>query len=216
MIARSIDPSPLPSDIESTMGPGLAVVGTPGSPWDVARRRVLLPRPLGDSFRFIVRLRSVAIYWFVNQRQYYHKVTILSTLDSGSHSTTSPWSRIPYPHADPTTNTIHRALDIILSGVKWWSCLIYLGGLIEFSKKEAEHVSHVDRVLLLLRGQGVTLRYVCAGFSQDDIPAAPNQTGADLRDAGPPERFARGPQPQDPKASPGIYRDVQRLPTLRV
>jgi len=44
MIARSIDPAPLPSDNKSTMGPGFALVGTPGSPSDVARTKVLLPR----------------------------------------------------------------------------------------------------------------------------------------------------------------------------
>jgi len=61
-IARSIDPAPLPSGNKSTMGSGLAVVSTPGSPSDVVRTKVPLPRPLGDSVRFIVRLRSVAIY----------------------------------------------------------------------------------------------------------------------------------------------------------
>ena len=60
MIARSIDPAPLPSEYISSMGPGLAVVGTSGSPLDVARTTVLLPRLLGDSVRCIVRLRSVA------------------------------------------------------------------------------------------------------------------------------------------------------------
>jgi len=40
MIARSIDRAPLPSDNKSTVGPGFAVVGTPGSPSDVARTKV--------------------------------------------------------------------------------------------------------------------------------------------------------------------------------
>ena len=44
MIARSIDPAPFPSDNKSTMGPGFAVVGTPGSPSGVARTKVLLTR----------------------------------------------------------------------------------------------------------------------------------------------------------------------------
>jgi len=48
------------------MGPGLAVVGTPGSPSDVARTEILLHRPLGDCVRFIVRLRSVSTYWLGN------------------------------------------------------------------------------------------------------------------------------------------------------
>jgi len=67
MIARLIDPAPLPSDNESTMGPGFAVFVTPGSASDVARTKVLLPRLEGDSVHFIVRLRSVAIYRLFNQ-----------------------------------------------------------------------------------------------------------------------------------------------------
>ena len=68
MISRSIDLAPLHSDNKSTMGPGFPVVGTPVFPSDVARKMVLLPRLLCDSVRFIVRLRSVATYWLVNQR----------------------------------------------------------------------------------------------------------------------------------------------------
>jgi len=44
MIARSIGPVPCPSDDKNTMGPGFAGVGTPGSPSDVARTKILLPR----------------------------------------------------------------------------------------------------------------------------------------------------------------------------
>ena len=49
-IARSIDPAPFPSDNKSAMGPGLAVVGTPGSQSDVVRTKVLLLRPFGIVF----------------------------------------------------------------------------------------------------------------------------------------------------------------------
>jgi len=68
MIARSIDPALLPSDNKSTMGPGFAIVGTAGSPSDVARAKVLLPRLKGDSVRCFVRLRSVANYLLLNER----------------------------------------------------------------------------------------------------------------------------------------------------
>jgi len=44
LIARSIEPAPLPSDNKSTMGPGFPVVRTPGTPSDVARTEVLVPR----------------------------------------------------------------------------------------------------------------------------------------------------------------------------
>jgi len=42
-IARSIDPAPLFSSYYSTVGPGLAVVGTPGSPLDIIQTKVHLP-----------------------------------------------------------------------------------------------------------------------------------------------------------------------------
>jgi len=48
-------------------------------------------------------------------------------------------------------------MDIILSGVKWQSCLIYLDDVIVYSKTEEEHVGHVDRVLRLLLEAGVKL-----------------------------------------------------------
>jgi len=61
--------------------------------------------------------------------------------------------------------TFQRALAIILFGVKWQSCLIYLDDVIVYSKTEKEHVGHVDRVLRLLRGAGVTLRLPkCSSF----------------------------------------------------
>jgi len=49
-------------------------------------------------------------------------------------------------------------MDIILSGVKWQSCLIYLDDVIVYSKTEEGHVGHVDRVLRLLLEAGVKLR----------------------------------------------------------
>jgi len=54
--------------------------------------------------------------------------------------------------------TFQRSLHIMLSGVKWQSCLIYLDDVIVYSKTEEEHVGHVDRVMRLLRDAGVTLR----------------------------------------------------------
>jgi len=54
--------------------------------------------------------------------------------------------------------TFQRALDIILSGVKLQSCLIYLDDVIVYSKTEEKHIGHVDHVLCLLREAGVTLR----------------------------------------------------------
>ena len=62
--------------------------------------------------------------------------------------------------------TFQRALDIILSGVRWQSCLIYLDDVIIFSKDMETHVKDVTKVLDLLREAGVTLKLKkCSWFT---------------------------------------------------
>ena len=43
--------------------------------------------------------------------------------------------------------TFQRALDIILSRVRWQICLVYLDDVIVFSRTHAEHAKHLDAVL---------------------------------------------------------------------
>ena len=54
--------------------------------------------------------------------------------------------------------TLQRALDIILSRVKWQICLIYLDDVIVYFKAEEEHIGLVEHVLRLLREAGVIIR----------------------------------------------------------
>ena len=65
--------------------------------------------------------------------------------------------------------TFQRALDIILSGLRWQTCLIYLGVVIVFSKDTKEHVAHVDQVLTLLRQAGVSLELKKCEFFQPKV-----------------------------------------------
>ena len=51
-----------------------------------------------------------------------------------------------------------RALDIIFSGVRWQTCLIYLYDVTIFSKDITSHLGHVDEVLTLLAQAGITLK----------------------------------------------------------
>ena len=51
-----------------------------------------------------------------------------------------------------------RAVDIILSEVKWQSFLFYLDDVIVYSKTKEEDIGHVHHVLRLLRDAGLTLR----------------------------------------------------------
>jgi len=72
------------------------------------------------------------------------------------HEGAYQYKRTPFGLINPLA-TSQRALVIILSGVKWQSCLIYLDDVIVSSKMEKEHIGHVDHALRLLREAGVTL-----------------------------------------------------------
>jgi len=54
--------------------------------------------------------------------------------------------------------TFQRAIDMILGGLKWKSCLVYLDDIIVFSQSAGEHVEHLREVLAALRGAGVSLK----------------------------------------------------------
>ena len=73
------------------------------------------------------------------------------------HSGTYRYRRMPFGLRNAPA-TFQRALDIILSGVRWQTCLIYLDDVIVFSRTIEQHVRDVDTVLTLLRKAGVTLK----------------------------------------------------------
>ena len=61
--------------------------------------------------------------------------------------------------------TFQRAVDIILSQVKWETALVYLDDVIIYSKTVMEHFAHVREALRLLRDAGVSLKLSkCAFF----------------------------------------------------
>ena len=73
------------------------------------------------------------------------------------HKGTFRYLRMPFGLRNAPA-TFQRALDIILSGVRWQTCLIYLDDVIVFSRSTEQHVRDVDHVLSLLRAAGVTLK----------------------------------------------------------
>ena len=58
--------------------------------------------------------------------------------------------------------TFQRAMDMILAGVKWQICLVYLDDVIVFSRSPEEHLQHLDEVLTRLGKAGVT--FPCAAL----------------------------------------------------
>ena len=65
--------------------------------------------------------------------------------------------------------TFQRALDMILSGVRWQTCLVYIDDVIIFSRNVEDHLHHVDEVLTLLRRAGVSLKLKKCDFFRDRV-----------------------------------------------
>jgi Reverse transcriptase (RNA-dependent DNA polymerase) len=55
-------------------------------------------------------------------------------------------------------STFQRAMNVILSRVRWQKCLCYLDDIIVFSSSMESHVEDLNKVLSLLRDAGVSLR----------------------------------------------------------
>jgi len=83
------------------------------------------------------------------------------------HCGTYQCTRLPFGLCNAPA-TLRRAIDMILSGVKWQNVLVYLDDLIIFSADAESHLSHLDTVLTLLRKHGVTFKaQKCHLFSNE-------------------------------------------------
>ena len=54
--------------------------------------------------------------------------------------------------------TFQRAIDIILSGLKCKTCLVYLDDIIVYSTSREAHLQHLDEVLSTLEKSGLSLK----------------------------------------------------------
>ena len=81
-----------------------------------------------------------------------------------SHMGTYRYLRMPFGLRNAPA-TFQRALDIILSGVRWKMCFVYIDDIIVFSKNYDEHIVHLEHVLYLLKDAGIKLKLKNASSS---------------------------------------------------
>ena len=74
-----------------------------------------------------------------------------------SHMGTFRYKRMPFGIRNAPA-TFQRVLDIILSGVRWKTWLVYMDDVVVFSKTKGEHFAQVSDVLTLLEEAGVKLK----------------------------------------------------------
>jgi len=65
--------------------------------------------------------------------------------------------------------TFQRAIDMILGGLKWKHCLVYLDDIIVFSQTPGEHVEHLREVFAALSKAGVSLKAKKCHLFQEEV-----------------------------------------------
>ena len=75
-----------------------------------------------------------------------------------SHAGTYRFIRMPFGLRNAPA-TFQRAIEIILSGLKWKTCLVYLDDIIVYSTSREAHLQHLDEVLSTLEKAGLPSSY---------------------------------------------------------
>ena len=65
--------------------------------------------------------------------------------------------------------SFQRMMDIVLSGLKWNTCLIYLDDVVIFSRTFAEHLKNLHRVLRAIRQAGLRLKINKCHFGETKL-----------------------------------------------
>lgn len=84
-----------------------------------------------------------------------------------SHCGAFQCKRMPFGQCNAPA-TFQRAMDIILAGVRWQTCLVYLDDSIVFSRSPKDHIDDLRQVFGLLEEAGVSLTAAkCHLFTQE-------------------------------------------------
>jgi len=65
--------------------------------------------------------------------------------------------------------TFQQAIDMILGGLKWTSCLVYVDDITVFSQSEGEHVEHLRELFSALGGARVSLKAKKCHLFQEEV-----------------------------------------------
>lgn len=116
---------------------------------------------LGEA-KYFSTLECNAGYWQIPTREEDWHLTAFTR-----HCGVYQCTRLPFGLCNAPA-TFQRAIDLILAGGKWQFALVYLDDMIVFSGRAEDHLSHLDRVFILLSEAGVTLKPTkCHLFSNE-------------------------------------------------
>jgi len=165
---------------------------------------------LGDAHVF-TSLDCTAGYWQIPLRKDDQEETAFTT-----HCGIYHWSSMLFGLTNAPA-TFQRALDTILSGLKWQICLVSLDDVIIFFANAEQHVKDVKAVLHRLREAGVTLNMTKCTWFSDEVEylghiVRPGQLHVHNKNVDA-LKHAEFSNDEDPAET--LFGHVQRLSTLR-
>jgi Reverse transcriptase (RNA-dependent DNA polymerase)/RNase H-like domain found in reverse transcriptase len=102
---------------------------------------------------------------------FYHIPVDEASLDKTSftcHAGFHRFKRMPFGLINAPAS-FQRAMDVVLSGVRWSCALVYLDDVIIFSITFEEHLRHLNEVLSLLRRANVSLKLDKCKFAAKEV-----------------------------------------------
>jgi len=105
-------------------------------------------------------LNCIAGYWQIPVAEEDKHLTALTCHSGAWHCVRLPFRLCNAPA------TFQRAMNMILAGVTWQICLVYLDDVVVFSRSPEEHFQQLDEVLTCLEKAGVTLKAAKCHFFQ--------------------------------------------------
>jgi hypothetical protein len=136
---------------------------TVGDVYPLPRIEETVARLEGAAFFSIMDLQSG--YWQVPIKESDRAKTAFVTVDGLYHFKVMPMGLCSAPA------TFQRMMDVVLSGLKWTTCLVYLDDIIVYSRTFDEHVKGLRLVLDRLRGANLKVKLEKCEFAQPQLKA---------------------------------------------
>ncbi|CAM4926080.1 unnamed protein product [Rotaria socialis] len=113
--------------------------------------------------KFILTLDLRSGYWQVEMDASSKPLTAFVTHKGLFECTVMPFGLTNAP------TTFQRLMDIVLAGLKWQCCLVYLDDIIVYSSTFKQHIKDLRKVFLALVGANLTLKASKCNFCRREM-----------------------------------------------
>jgi len=117
-------------------------------------------------------LGEASVFSFLDYNFGYWQIPVaVENLDKTSftcHEGTYKYTRFPFGLTNAPA-TFQSAIDMVLSGVKWKTCLVCLDDVFVFSRTVEEHITYLNEVSSLLSRAGASRKASKCSLSQEEV-----------------------------------------------